>query len=472
MRSPADHPAEREVGPAAQSALRWLEHGLHALAVLALLAALLWVLALLYIRPDVRVSDTQLSAALRQWSTEFSPRRVQVSLEATPSVTERAWLAAVRRAGTAMHWTGEPAPTGLAIDPVADPKRPVRIWIAAPDTEAALLGDALGGLVDLEPVVQQTEQTPSSASVVESHHSAGRVVTAPALSGAAQLRTSQSTARALPRDELELLPVLLLGEAGWDSKFALAALEEQGWAVDARLTLAPMRTVVQGPAQPLIDTEHYAAVIVFDHTAAPYASVLAEYVDSGGGLLVLPEATKVEALAPLLPAQQRGELIPAQSFDDEYEAAPPEPRTLLALWPLEALRTDTVVLERREQIPAVATRRVGEGRVMQVGYVDSWRWRLAAREEQALDDHRRWWSQLISLIAYAPRTPRVLGLEERLALDPAPRAALQAELGKPERVLPSWRERLRTLKPLPLLFWLAGLCLLAEWASRRWRAQG
>ena len=85
------------------------------------------------------------------------------------------------------------------------------------------------------------------------------------------------------RDSLALKPVLVLGAAGWESKFTIAALEERGWRVASRVRVAPNVDVTQGPLG-AIDTARYSAVIALDSTAASSATAIARYAREGGGV--------------------------------------------------------------------------------------------------------------------------------------------------------------------------------------------
>jgi hypothetical protein len=121
-----------------------------------------------------------------------------------------------------------------------------------------------------------------------------------------------------------------------------------------------------------------------------------------------------------------------------------------------------VPLERRGDGVAVAARRVGAGRVIQVGYDDSWRWRMAGvtGSEAA---HREWWSRIVRSAAYAPLSNESLSTE---TFDAAPLASLVDRLG-PARALAG------DLPSRPIdhrwLIALMVLLLVAEWASRRLR---
>jgi hypothetical protein len=109
--------------------------------------------------------------------------------------------------------------------------------------------------------------------------------------------------------------------------------------------------------------------------------------------------------------------------------------------------------------------------VLQLGYEDSWRWRLEG-DDAAPAAHRRWWSAVVGSVAHAPvvaRRPVAAGAL-RTRLDPAPRAALVRALGPAtagERGGPTVARGGRV--PDSLLLVVALLALLLEWSSRRLR---
>jgi uncharacterized membrane protein len=117
----------------------------------------------------------------------------------------------------------------------------------------------------------------------------------------------------------------------------------------------------------------------------------------------------------------------------------------------------------------VAARRVGAGRVIQIGYEDLWRWRMQG-EEGAVRDHRLWWSRMVGAAAATDRaadgpvSPTRASLE---APSSAPLAELVQALGPAvDADAPS------SDSPTPLAPWLGVLilgALLGEWASRRAR---
>jgi hypothetical protein len=126
-------------------------------------------------------------------------------------------------------------------------------------------------------------------------------------------------------------------------------------------------------------------------------------------------------------------------------------------FPITSTRDDAVAVERRSSGVAVAARRIGPGRVLQIGYDDSWRWRMAGAPGSEAA-HRDWWSRVVSSVAYAPG-----GVESR-SFD-APVASLIGRLG-PSRPAPVASRG--GVDPRLLLAIMLAL-LLVEWTSRRLR---
>jgi hypothetical protein len=139
--------------------------------------------------------------------------------------------------------------------------------------------------------------------------------------------------------------------------------------------------------------------------------------------------------------------------------------SLLALSPITLLRSDAFPLEKRAGIVAIATRRSGAGRVLQIGYEDTWKWRMRGNAD-AVRDHRLWWTGLVGSVAFAPSIQRA---GDATWMDEAPTAALVGAIGTstPTAALPilsgnsgDW---------IVWLFLLLILSLVAEIGSRRLR---
>lgn len=424
MRSPAER---------ARLTAEWL---LRAVVIIVLALALAASLGLGGQRRTETVASDELEDALERWSITASPATVHAHLTHAPAAEERDWLAALSGAGTSVGWSGpEMVPAAIDIELRADPQGGADITVAAPEDAAVVLRDTVGVLDSM------AADAGSLRAFVERP--------APAIDAV----VGALTARAALRDSLHLRRLLVIGAAGWETKFTIAALEERGWNVDARVRVSPETLVRQGEP-PQIDTARYAAILVIDTTAAPFADRIVRYVREGGGLLLWSQAAR--AFAPVA-AGRAGELI-------EHEGRLPRdtlPRQGLSLVPITAAAEDAIAIEMRDGHIALAALRVERGRVIQIGYTDSWRWRMAGDGESP-DRHRAWLAALVANVAYAPATR----IAARHA-DPAPLAALVQRLG------PRSEDAARAgFDPETLARWaFAILCLalLAEWASRRIR---
>lgn len=400
-------------------------------------------------RPSLRADGAAVEEALARWSTSESPRRIHVALDTIAAPHIRDWIAAFPGAGTEASWDGRtPAPSAVSVEPVADPRRPSRVWVATQPGARVELSDELGAL----------DSTTAQGF--------GTVFVLPRLEG--QVRTSidgNGLASNDLQDSVSIGSALVVAMAGWEGKFIAAALEERGWQVDARFAVAPSGDVEQGAGQVRLDTARYSFVVAVDSVIKRYADQLPRYVrQQGGGLIVLGEASSVPALAPLLPARWG---IPSRPTDFRPETAD-DPRQSFALGDLYNLKGGAMVLETREDDAAVAGWRVGDGRVIQIGYLGTWRWRMAGLAEDAVEAHRLWWSALASGVAYAPRSDRRISGQ----VEPTPLATLVDRIGAPAPRELELAGVLDDPRLLPLLFGVLMGLLMLEWASRRLRGAG
>jgi hypothetical protein len=136
----------------------------------------------------------------------------------------------------------------------------------------------------------------------------------------------------------------------------------------------------------------------------------------------------------------------------------PASRELLGLHDLAPLVADAIPLERRGDHVAVAVRRAGAGRVGQVGYLETWRWRMEGGAD-GVTAHRAWWAALAASVAYGSESDA-----GGAGGDPAPRAALFTALGEPG--MPGSHS---PVVLFPVVLAVLGVCLLGEWLSRRLR---
>ena len=340
--------------------------------VIAVLAGMLW--QSLRKQPEAgnpEVSARGLAGVLPNWSRLSSaPNRVHVQLDSVPSSLERAWLGALAGAGSSVTWSGDLPALMIDAQPVASPTGGIKARVAAPSGSSVVMGDDVG-VVD----------TVRAAN-------AGAALALSSAAGSLTARVKGSVASTIPRDSVVLHKVLVIGDAGWESKFVVAALEEEGWKVDAFIRVAPGVDVTQGSAA-LIDTSRYSAVVALDGAASPYANRIIEFARSGGGVVLSPQAAALDALAPL----RAGAVGGAASEARAIQASGSVNLATLALAPITSLRSDAIPLEKRGGAVAIAARRIGAGRALQFGYEDTWRWRMGG-SEGAVRDHRVWWTGL------------------------------------------------------------------------------
>lgn len=383
-------------------------------------------------------------AQLGAWTRQSALERLHLTLTSPPGAEGRDWLRALDEAGTVVTWEGKIPATAIAAEALADPRGGIRIGVAAPGGASVLVTDAVGRVDSLEA------------------RAGGASLRVPSSTGAIAARAAGVTATVPQPARRDRGEVVVLGRAGWEAKFVVAALEEQGWRVQARFRVAPGLSVGDVPA---LDTARISTVIALDSTAADRAAAIAAYVRSGGGLVVGSDAARIPTLASLLP----GRPGPAVRAASSYAAAiAPVTRLTLAHAPITALRRDAVPLERRGEAVLVAARRVDAGRVVQSGYDETWRWRMAGPAESP-DAHRAWWSSLVESVAYAQLLPAA---PPASTTEPAPRAALVAALGMPSAA-PEGAADAPGFDPSRsgIVYIAIALLLLAEWGSRRLRGR-
>ncbi|MBA2683572.1 MAG: hypothetical protein H0U66_03650, partial [Gemmatimonadaceae bacterium] len=215
-----------------------------------------------------RTDSQALSAALAQWTRAPEPTAVHVTAAFAPAAREREWLRALSHAGVRVTWSGDSIPaTALEIAPRNDPAGGVRAYVSAPAGARATLSDAVG-LLD----------TVSIAG-------GANVLALPMSAGAIDLLVRNQHSRASAPDSMLPRQAVVLGRAGWEGKFVMAALEERGWKVSSRLRVGPTVFVTQGTPHAL-DTAHTSVVIALDSSAAAYAGAIASFERSGGGVII------------------------------------------------------------------------------------------------------------------------------------------------------------------------------------------
>lgn len=452
MRSPVefgqDFETEEERSFPIRSTFEWVLRGISLLTLIFLI----WqAFHLLSERSSARAEGETVRETLVRWSTQETPQDVHVVLDSVPSPDLRDWLASFPATGTDMSWEGASLkPSAVAIEPIADPKGAARIWVAAPAGGTVIVSDSLG-IID-------SVQVEEGGAVINAHN----------VDGTIQASLDGTVATTTLRDSLKVKPVLILGIASWEGKFIMASLEEHGWKVDGRFQITPRGNgiVTQGPAEPRIDTANYAAVVVLDSSTTKYASALSNFVrNQGGGLIVTGYASPLAAFSALVPANAS---LPSILSDDIIEMDSGVPRSALKFAKLTQVKQNAIAIEsNKDDEVMVAGWVLGNGRVLQVGYLDTWQWRLGGEEDDPVAPYRLWWSRMISSIAYAPRYDVPVEHE----IEPTPMASLVSILGSPESKAELKASIMDDPRLLPFLFGLLMTCLFLEWASRRLRGR-
>jgi hypothetical protein len=352
-------------------------------------------------KPGGRVIDSRnLSSALVDWVANPSADTMGLRLTGGLDPTTLDYLRALRAAGSAVAWSNEGIePIMLEAESLQDPAGGVMARVGGPAGTSLALFDSLGVL--------------DSMSIDR----LGRTVRVPAFSGSIAVSAGSTRASTVPRSPGPVRSVVVLGLAGWESKFTVRALEERGWKVESRIGIAPNLSTIKGKPFPL-DTARHATVIALDSSAAGYVREIQRFARSGGGLIVAPGASAYFAQSP---------------------------------------SADVITRTRGDRSITLAAWRTGSGRVIRTDQLESWRWRMV-REENAVANHREWWAGLVGAVAYRPGASAGSG-------DPAPLATLTQELGPPGTLPGS--ESATSLWPVALAVFLVSL--FAEWLSRRLR---
>ncbi len=424
------------------------------LRVVALASLALWILNAARprmggSRRDV-ATDRSVIEALPRWTRAASLDSVHVQLDTVLDATSLAWLAALRGAGARVSWGGpwggaSISDVALETYPAADPAGGVFVLTSASPRTTRFLADDLGPF--------DTLAGPTAPVRLAS------------VAGAVTLTADRQPARAEVASLAAPRRVFVTGAAGWEAKFVVAALEESGWRVDAHLFVAPDHDVLQG-ARAALHTSRYAAVVLLDSAGAESARGVDAFVRAGGGVVLAGDASRASRVAGLV-AWRAGirEVAPLGTMpgDTAWRGMSRVPLDTLATGVRAGRRF--VALERRSGRPIVAARRHYAGRVVAVGYDQTWRWRMAGGDAGP-DAHRSWWSRAVASVAM--RTPAVTTVGAA-PTGAAPRALLYDVLGPPMdsvRVPAAPVSRAAIANVLGLLF-LASL--LAEWLLRRSR---
>ena len=408
---------------------------------LVVLAWMLW-LSLDRGRPESSASanSATLPGAVRDWSRAgIAPDKIVAQLDKTPSTVDRDWLADLRAAGSSVSWSGNLPTAAIGVQPIASPRGGLRVLAASASGNKIEIADEIGA-------IDTTRAT-----------NGGAAFTIASASGNLVANVGATSARAAIPDSVHVKRVLVIGRAAWEPKFVIAALEEDGWKVDADMRVAPTVDVTQG-SQSALDTARYSAVIALDNSAAARANDIIRFAENGGGVILAGSAAASDAFSML----RAGVVGKAEGTSLEAEPGSISLASLSYL-PIVSIRPDAIPIDKRAGSIVTAARRFGAGRVVQQGYVDTWRWRMSGGDDSPAD-HRAWWTQTVASVAYAARPQATIE-----SPDDAPIARLIAALG-PATSLE--HANLATPAGSISLWWLFALlsfCLLAEWASRRLR---
>ena len=424
--------------PSPGSGRRFAERALRAASLLAMiaLAARFWS-GTRTPAGDGRADTAGLDSSLVHWAA-VSPAQVIVDADTLPTRPQRDWLVALRRTGTEVRWTSRDSSGGaLVVNAGPLPGSPARVIALTMPSRPVTLSDALG--------------------VIDSASAAGDGTVAWRASpiGIARANVGNAVATAAARDSFRVRPVLVVGQAGWEARFVVTALEESGWSVAVRFSVAPGALVRQNvPAR--LDTASVSAMVVLDSASTLDGADVARFVRQGGGVVASGAGTRNPALRSILPPVRDG------SAGEIGGLLGPSPHSGLSTRTFVA-SVGSVALERRGNAPVVLARRVGSGRVIAIGYEDTWRLRMVPASESAPEAHRDWWSSLVGGVALVRPGLRNVG-----TIDEAPKASTVTSLGPPMGVSAS--EPTRTPWPWePMLGLLIGAGLLGEWLSRRLR---
>lgn len=381
-----------------------------------------------------RASASELLASLPSWTRTTSSAVLHANLETAPSPLGVAWLAALRHAGHVVTWNGAPRASVVVGEPVIAPGGGVRVNVAAPANSRATLADAAG--------------TIDSAHVAQ----LGVSFTVPLSLDTLLLHVDRQLLTIARPNDVAPRAVLVVGDAGWEAKFVAGALEEHGWKVVTRFAIAP-GVDVHASAQPSLDTANFAAVVAIDSSVTTLGAAVQRFVEQGGGLVLAGSSAGARTVSSLAPGAVGPRIRRNVAANDTIGLG------TTGFFPIASVRDDAVALERRGSGVTVAARRIGTGRVLQVGYDDSWRWRMAgvSGSEAA---HREWWSRVVSSVAYAPANDET----EPKTFD-APVASLFGRLGPPRPAPVTSSASMDSRWLLAIILAL----LLVEWTSRRLR---
>jgi hypothetical protein len=433
--------------------LRTVGRALHALGVVSV-GLMLWrLLTPAPVRPfATTVSANGALEASLATLVRARTDSIDVTIAGAPTPAVRATLRALRASGRHVEIRADHALPAVAMSLESEWRASggTRLTVAS-DSAIAIVARDAAGLLDSIPLDTSGLQlrTGPVQSVVRVETPVLRALSSP-----------------LVASEPVVARVLIAGAASWESKFVTAALEEAGWPMDVAVSLAPRVTVGQGAARVPSRARH-AIVIVLPGAPSSVTTALPAFVRQGGGVVLVGDAARLESVA-MLRAGAPGSMVAGEPGAEASE----RPRHGLDVVPITSLVRSAVPLEWRDGRVTLAARRIGAGRVVQVGYENSWIWRMAGGDD-APAAHRRWWSALLSGIVpvSAPRLSVTVDAEHD-TLDAAPLAALVRDLGRPITSRAAVRVQAPAFASALDLRWLLALALasfVGAWVIRRWR---
>ena len=393
----------------------------------------------------------ELTAMLARSAGDTARQKLHITLQKIPDAKVRTVLTTARAVGMDVAWSDSTAAVGLAVAASAeiDPQGGNVVRARGNGSQPLLVRDDVGLLDSVGNAL------------------AGVVVRGVRLSGEAIAQQGRSRATTPVPRAATVRRLLLAARPGWEAKFVTAALEERGWQVDGSLVIARRASVTVG-APAALDTARYAAAIVLD-SGVIGADALTRFVRQGGGVILAGEALSAPATASLRPASIVG--VRAAVPGALLTAAPRQGLDAFELRP--AARAIVLQQEPRglRREPSVVAWRIGAGRVIASAYRETWRWRMEGTDE-GIDEHRKWWSALVSAAAFVPTDSagaRAVTAATHFPGSAAPYADLVARLGAPSPPPASHMASPSSTSRMWILFVVASLALLTEWALRRLR---
>lgn len=212
--------------------------------------------------------------------------------------------------------------------------------------------------------------------------------------------------------EREFKVLVLEGRPGWDTTFAVRA-----WRRDRQLQVSTIvglgRTAWRAGTASDQKAKSFAGVdvLVLGARIAPLlgtlgAAELADFVDRGGGLLLLgPGPRDVPAVDQLDPCTWMPGEVQAELSADAITIPgllPVGARAPITAGLVSELKPQARLIAGTRERPLVAIRRHGRGWVCSANLIGLWRWQLAPGDS-GREPAERFWRQLLRQVAEAPQ---------------------------------------------------------------------